>query len=184
MKKAILATLAYYDALGLPLTLLVHTLTFGVGEETGWRGFALPRLQERHSAMQATHLLAVGWGLWPLPTFFENESFLGMGPVEVAGWSAGLWMGAVFLTWLYNSARGSLIVVVLWHGLFNQFSASEAASIVPAILTTGVIIIAIAAIRFAGPGELTGLSRRAGGRQRHRSEDVGGALTSRSYVRH
>jgi hypothetical protein len=94
--------------------------------------------------MQATHLLAVGWGLWHLPTFFENESFLAMGPVEIAGWCAGLWMGAIFLTWLYNSSQGSLIVIVVWHGLFNQFAASEASNIVPAVLTTGIIVIAIA----------------------------------------
>jgi membrane protease YdiL (CAAX protease family) len=153
--------------MALPLTLLVHILTFGVGEETGWRGFALPRLQSNHTAIQATHLLALGWGLWHLPTFFENPSFMEMGPVEILGWSAGLWMGAVFLTWLFNSSGGSLIVVVLWHGLFNQFAASEASPAVAAVITMGVILLAVAALRLAGPNELTGLSRDSGARQRH-----------------
>jgi membrane protease YdiL (CAAX protease family) len=154
--------------MALPLTLLVHTITYGIGEETGWRGFALPRLQRERTAIHATHLLAIGWGLWHLPTFFENASFTGMGALELIGWSAGLWMGAIFLTWLYNSSRGSLLVVVLWHGLFNQFAASEASSIVPAVLTMGVIGIAIVALRLAGPEQLTGLSRKAGVRQQHR----------------
>jgi membrane protease YdiL (CAAX protease family) len=153
-------------AMALPFTLLVHIFTFGIGEETGWRGYALPKLQTDRSAATATHILALAWGVWHLPTFFENESFREMGAVEILGWSAGLWMGAIFLTWLYNSSRGSLVVVVLWHGLFNQFSASEASSIVPAALSMGVILMALAALRFAGPQELTGLSRGAGSRQR------------------
>jgi len=36
-----------------------HTLTFGIGEETGWRGFALPRLQKGRSALSATFILSV-----------------------------------------------------------------------------------------------------------------------------
>jgi membrane protease YdiL (CAAX protease family) len=153
-------------AMALPFTLLVHVLSFGLGEETGWRGYALPKLQAGRTAIAATHILALAWGFWHLPTFFENESFREMGALEILGWSAGLWMGAVFLTWLYNSSGGSLLVVVVWHGLFNQFSASEASSIVPAVLSMGVILIALAALKLAGPAELTGLSRNAGERQR------------------
>lgn len=152
--------------LGLPLTLLVHTLTFGVGEETGWRGFALPRLQSTQSAMRATYILVVFWALWHFPTFFENQSFMEMGPFEVFGWLFGLYMGAIFLTWLFNSCKGSLLAVVTWHGLFNQFSASDASSFIPALLTMGVIAITIVAIWVAGRQELTGLNN-AGRRQQH-----------------
>lgn len=154
-------------ALALPLTLLVHICTFGIGEETGWRGFALPRLQATRTAMQATHLLALGWGIWHLPSFFENDSYATYNPLQLVGWAAGLWMGAIFLTWLYNSSRGSLLVVVLWHGLYNQFAASQASAIIPAVMTAGVILVAIVAIRLAGPQELTGLSPTAGTAQRH-----------------
>lgn len=150
--------------MALPATLLVHLLTFAIGEETGWRGFALPRLQRDHTAMRATHLLAIGWILWHLPTFFENESFMDMPVPQLFGWLMGLWMGAIFLTWLYNSSGGSLVVVVAWHALFNQFSASEASSIIPALLSAGVILTALYAIRVAGPEQLTGLSIRSGTR--------------------
>ena len=159
------------DLPALPLTLLIQIVTFGLGEETGWRGFALPRLQRDRSAIRATHLLALGWGLWHVPAFFENASFMQMGILQVAGWAAGLWLGAIFLTWLYNSSGGSLIVVVLWHGLFNQFSASEAGSIVAMVITMGVIVIAIVAMRLAGTQELRGLSPQAGPRQRFPAPD-------------
>ena len=148
--------------MALPLTLLVHLLTFAVGEETGWRGFALPRLQHNRTASEATNLLVLGWALWHLPTFFENESFLSMPAFQIVGWGLGLWMGATFLTWLYNSSGGSLITVVVWHALFNQLSASDAASIVPAVLSMGVIVTAIVTLRLAGPEQLTGLSRPSG----------------------
>lgn len=153
--------------LGLPLILLIHVLTFGLGEESGWRGFALPRLQTSLEASKAAAVLAVWWGLWHLPTFFENPSFTEMDAFGIAGWAIGLWMGSIFLAWLYNSSGASLVVVVVWHGLFNLFSASQASSVIPAVLSMGVILIALAAIRLAGPEELTGLSRSAGRRQKH-----------------
>jgi membrane protease YdiL (CAAX protease family) len=164
---AALAKTSNLPALGLPLTFLVHLLTFGVGEETGWRGFALPRLQARRRALPATGLLLVGWATWHVPSFFENPDYADMAAPTLVGWGIGLALGAVFLTWLFNSAGGSLVVVVLWHGLFNTFSASEAPDAVPAVISTGVMVIAVAALLLAGPYELRGLSRRAGPRMRH-----------------
>ncbi len=157
-------------AIGLPLTLLVHVLTYAVGEETGWRGFALPRLQQSRRALPATGLLLIGWGLWHVPSFFENPSYADMNGAMLVGWALGLALGAVFLTWLFNSARGSLLVIVLWHGLFNLFTASEAGEgTIAAVVSSGVMVLAIAALLVAGPDELRGLSRRAGPRVRYES---------------
>jgi len=156
--------------LGLPLTLAAHVLTFGLGEETGWRGFALPRLQSRFSAIRAAEVLLPFWALWHLPTFFENPSFMDFSAFQVVGWLAGLWMGSIFLAWLYNSSRGSLLVVVVWHGLFNLFSASEAGDWVPVVLSVSVVGTAFAAIRLAGPEELTGLKESPGNRRQRFGE--------------
>jgi membrane protease YdiL (CAAX protease family) len=154
-------------ALGLPLTFLVHTLTFGIGEETGWRAFALPHLQEGRSAGRATALLFTGWAVWHVPSFFENPSFAEMDLLTVVGWLIGLALGAVFLTWLYNSTGGSMFTLLLWHGLFNTVTASQAApGVIAAVVSTGVMVIAVAALLLAGPAELRGLSRRAGTRVR------------------
>ncbi|MFN3927040.1 MAG: type II CAAX prenyl endopeptidase Rce1 family protein [Pseudanabaenaceae cyanobacterium] len=50
--------------------LFLWLLTYGIGEETGWRGFALPRLQKNRSALFATFILWVFWSLWHLRAFF------------------------------------------------------------------------------------------------------------------
>jgi uncharacterized protein len=152
-------------ALGLPLTLLVHLLTFAVGEETGWRGYALPQLLRGRTALRATLLLAAGWGLWHLPTFFENADMQGLGIAGTAGWSIGLVLGAIFLTWLYQSSGRSLLVVVLWHGLFNTLIASEAAEgVIAAVMTTGIMVGAVAILVRTGSG-LRGFSRDQEARQ-------------------
>jgi membrane protease YdiL (CAAX protease family) len=145
-------------AIGLPLTWLVQTLTFGIGEETGWRGFALPRLQKTHSAIVATLLLVVPWLLWHWPSFLHNEGYRTLGVGGTFGWAIGLLAGAVFLTWLYNSSGRSLLVVVLWHGLFNTVVASEAAEgAIAAVATTIVMVGAVVVLVLGTPARLSGL---------------------------
>jgi membrane protease YdiL (CAAX protease family) len=122
--------------------------TFGFGEETGWRGYALPVLQEKRSAFSATMILAGFWALWHLPQFFYVFEF----SITAIGWLVGLFAGAVFLTWFYNSTGNSILMVAVWHGCFNFVSASAAETgMLPFVISALVIFFAITILRRTDP---------------------------------
>ena len=138
-----------------------NVVTFGVGEETGWRGFALPRLQSRHSALVATALLTVGWAAWHLPLFLYRPGYTSMGPGGIAGWLASLFTGAVLLTWLFNASQGSLLVVALFHAAIDVVFTSDVASPVTVTVAGALVTVwGLAVLGLAGPRTLAGRNER------------------------
>ncbi len=88
-----------------------------LGEELGWRGFVLPRMQARHSALKASLLIGILWGPWHLPLWLtgsEGHPISLYVPFVVA-----VIASSVFYTWLYNNTGGSLLIVVLYHAASN-----------------------------------------------------------------
>ena len=131
---------------------LFHALTFGVGEETGWRAFALPRLQARRSALVATVLLTLIWAGWHLPAFLYRPGYMGLDVGGALGWLLSLFGGALLLTWLFNSSRGSTLVLVAFHGSINlAFVWDDAPPRVPAILGMMLMVWAVGVLAVAGP---------------------------------
>jgi membrane protease YdiL (CAAX protease family) len=135
---------------------LLWFCTSGWGEETGWRGFALPRLQQSHSAFTSSVLLAVAWAGWHVPAFFYVPSYAAVGPALVPGFFLGILAGSIVLTWLYNSSGGSLLAVVLWHASFNFVTGSPNASgLVAAVTSSLVMVWALVVLLRCGPFTLT-----------------------------
>ena len=116
-------------------------ITSGCGEELGWRGFALPRLQRTHSAMTSTLLLSLGWAGWHLPAFFYVPSYTALGLTIVPAFFLGILAGAIVLTWLYNSSGGSVLAAVLWHASFNFVTASPSAGGLTAAVTSTLVMV-------------------------------------------
>ena len=117
----------------------VALLTNGLGEETGWRGFAADRLLHDHSFKWTALVVAMAWGGWHLPFFWMVAGFRGMGPLAV-GWAVGLAAGSVVLTWLYREGHRSVLLVAVWHTAFNLTSATEATGAVAGTVTSLVVI--------------------------------------------
>jgi len=111
--------------LGPAATWLLMTVSYGVGEETGWRGFLQSRLQSRRSALRAAMLLVPIWAAWHLPTFWFREGYVGLGPVGLVGFAIGLAAGAVVLAAMYNASGGSILAAALWHGTWNWVATSD-----------------------------------------------------------
>ena len=97
---------------------LVAVVVIGLAEETGWRGFALPRLQERHGPLVGTAVLAVVWALWHLP----NLLFGGWTGASYALWLVGTLAVAFVYTWVYNNTGGSILLAALLHAAINMSS--------------------------------------------------------------
>lgn len=139
-------------------------LTFGLGEELGWRGFALPRLQRSHSALTASLLLGVLWALWHLPAFFYKDTYMAMGlagglPMLVLSITAA----ALVFTWLYNTSGGSLLVVIVFHALFDFLSVTPAGgAAAPALMSAGVMIWAVLIVVLFRPAHLSRQGKHTG----------------------
>jgi uncharacterized protein len=88
-----------------------------LGEEIGWRGFALPRLQYRRTALTASLILATLHALWHLPLWFmgDPDNQLTLYPA----FAIQVVAVAVIYTWLYNGTKGSLLLAVLFHTALN-----------------------------------------------------------------
>lgn len=100
-------------ALALPLFFLFDVFTNG--EEIGWRGYALPRLQVGYGALVASLVIGGVWAFWHLPKFLTEG-----GP----GYPMWLFLletiaKAVLFTWVFNGTAGSLLTVSLLHSSVN-----------------------------------------------------------------
>jgi membrane protease YdiL (CAAX protease family) len=110
-----LATLA-------PLTLLFLAvygffLSGPLGEEPGWRGFALPRLQSLHGPLVGSLILGVLWALWHLPLFFTPWNTLTTFNVVV--YVLATTCLTIIYTWVFNNTKGSLLLAILLHWSFD-----------------------------------------------------------------
>jgi membrane protease YdiL (CAAX protease family) len=104
-----------YAALGIGGYWLANLIFYGFGEEIGWRGVLLPRLQARLSALSATLIVAVIWTLWHVPLFAFVDGYVAMDLAGFAGLFFSFLTGALIMTWLYNGSGGNLLALALFH---------------------------------------------------------------------
>lgn len=132
-----------------PLTYVAVLFGGGpLGEEPGWRGFALPRLQQKFGALVGTLILGVLWTCWHLPDFLTSaqgggpgtglNTFLQNFPIFLA-----LVMSfAVLLTWIYNKNNGSIFLALLAHASINTPQV-VLVPFFPAVTTTSLNLAAL-----------------------------------------
>lgn len=146
-------------AVAFPLNLVLTLLGGGaLLEEPGWRGFALPRLQERIGPLAGTLILGVLWAAWHMPFYFipgwaDLNGGLSLASVAIF-WLSGIAM-AIIVTWVFNHTRGSLLMAMLVHASLNTFQG-YANRLFPAVAdslvgpTIGLTILAILIVIFTG----------------------------------
>lgn len=109
---------ATVGALPTVVALSVYMLIqVGIGEEIGWRGYALPRLQTGHSALVSSVILGAIWASWHLPVFFNPATSYSDTPFWV--FLIFLLPFSILIGWIFNSTGGSVLMVMILHAVMN-----------------------------------------------------------------
>jgi membrane protease YdiL (CAAX protease family) len=118
--------------LAYPLAFMLTFFLGGpLGEEPGWRGFALPRLQERSGPLWGSIILGVLWALWHFPLFWTGV----WTPPTAANMIMFILMITgltIIMTWVFNHVGGSLLITMLMHTSFNTFANKIDSPLFPA----------------------------------------------------
>jgi membrane protease YdiL (CAAX protease family) len=111
----------------------VSTFILGgpLGEEPGWRGFALPRLQPLHGPLVGSIILGILWACWHLPLFWSGVWTPPTIP-NIVMFILMITALTIIMTWVFNNAKGSLLITMLMHASFNTFANRIVAPLFPA----------------------------------------------------
>ncbi len=135
---------------------LLTLVTGATGEELGWRGFALPRLQARWNALNSTLILGALWAIWHIPSFFIFRT-VGIS-VPLLPVLATIPALAFFLTFVFNQSGGSVSAAIVAHFSLNFASALGGAAQNSFTLWTGAglaWVLALGIVFFFGSDAFT-----------------------------
>ena len=119
-----------------------------LGEELGWRGFALPRLLNGRSALSAGVILGIIWGVWHLPSFLIGGT--PQNSMSLPLFMIGIVANSVLMTWTFKGTHGSVLATVLIHWTFN--TCADLTRMPLALFSVGLIVIAAAlVVAITGP---------------------------------
>ncbi len=102
----------------LPIQVLIAG---GLGEEPGWRGFALPRLQTKLGPVPASVVIGLLHACWHTPLFFVSQ--LSQAHFNFVLYAITGVAVSVFLTWVYNNTGGALLIMMVLHEAQDTTSA-------------------------------------------------------------
>jgi membrane protease YdiL (CAAX protease family) len=128
------------------------------GEEMGWRGYVLPRLQADYSALTSALIVGVIWGLWHLLKYLThwNTLLFALSMIHAMAF-------AVTLAWLYNNTKGSLLLVAMMHassntaGLFFPMASTVSSENLGAYVGWVLleVVAAVIVVWISGPARLS-----------------------------
>jgi len=103
----------------LPLLLLINMFVGGpLAEDIGWRGYILPKMRERMSALTAGLIIGIVWAIWHLPYFIFPEWNAAVGNIPFLWFMLLTTSWSVLLAWVYVNTA-SILMPVLYHAAIN-----------------------------------------------------------------
>lgn len=127
-----------------------------LGEEFGWRGYAMPALAARMSWRAASLIIGVVWGLWHLPLFFMAGT--AQSQMSIPVFLLNILAGSVLFGWLWQRTQGSVLPALVLHTSLNAWAGMliivpTAATARPYLLVTGLLMVIALVLLFRGDAE-------------------------------
>jgi uncharacterized protein len=98
------------------LNSILFLIVFATFEEVGWRGFALPRIREKHNAVSSALILGLIWSLWHLPKLISEGMTDVLSIITLSIFGLLL---SIFISWIYENTGGSIFIAILIHASAN-----------------------------------------------------------------
>jgi membrane protease YdiL (CAAX protease family) len=144
------------------LLALAYFLPANFGEEAGWRGYALPRLQARFGALPASLLVGALWALFHLPANLTQA------PIYFGILTVLLLATSILMTWIFNRTGGSVPLGALTHAsmdtmtLVSPLGETGTPVVAYALVAAAMWLVAGLLVRYAGPDLAAGRAPAAG----------------------
>lgn len=124
----------------------VKTLLSGpLGEELGWRGFALLELQKKYSPLIASIIIGFWWGMWHLPIWLTT-GFMGMDLIKYSFFFMLTIIATTIIMTVFYTINQNLIIPIIIHQLFNFFIGSINGNLIDLIMYNAILYSAVAVL--------------------------------------
>ena len=136
-----------YPALPIVTYWLANLVCYGFGEEVGWRGYRQPTLEQRRPVLRSTAILSVVWALWHLPLFGITAGYRQLSAVGFIGFYFSLLVAALVFAWLWHRSGYSLLVVAVFHAVFDIATTTPTdTTLIPILMGAAISLAGLAAI--------------------------------------
>lgn len=126
------------------LIFAIWMIFYGLGEETGWRGYLLIEFSKKYSVRTSTLYVSIIWALWHAPLFIYDKDLSSLGLFGTFGWFISLIFESNLLGWITKRSHWNIIPTIIWHATFNLFTTSERLPpMIPGLMSMMVIFIVI-----------------------------------------
>jgi membrane protease YdiL (CAAX protease family) len=116
----------------IAITFLDQLVRGPIGEELGWRGYALNELQKKHSPLLSAIIVGVVWGFWHTPLWFLTSGYTGLNLVlYIVFFMITIITTSVIIACFYNNNK-NIIIAMMIHQLMNFYTALNSRNLLEA----------------------------------------------------